>query len=82
MAKFLDENGLSYFYGKLKSKFSTTDTKVTNTLASATKAYITGTTSSNSNTGTQVFDAGVYLDTTPGILVAKAFKTSSGIEIY
>ena len=82
MAKFLDENGLSYFYGKLKSKFSTTDTKVTNTLARTTKAYITGTTSSNSNTGTQVFDPGVYLDTTPRILVAKAFKTSTGIEIY
>lgn len=82
MAKFLDENGLSYFYEKLKSKFSTTDTKVTNTLASATKAYITGTTSSNSNTGTQVFDTGVYLDTAPGTLVAKTFKTSTGIEIY
>lgn len=82
MAKFLDENGLSYFYEKLKSKFSTTDTKVTNTLASATKAYITGTTSSNSNTGTQVFDTEVYLDTAPGTLVAKTFKTSTGIEIY
>ena len=82
MAKFLDENGLSYFYEKLKSKFSTTDTKVTNTLATTTKAYITGTSSATTNTGTQIFDTGVYLDTTAGTLVAKTFKTSTGIEIY
>ncbi len=59
-----------------------TDTKVTNTLNTTAKAYITGTTSSSSNTGTQVFDIGVYLDTTAGTLVAKTFKTSTGIEIY
>lgn len=80
MAKFLDESGLSYFYGKLKTKF--TDTKVTNALATTTKAYVTGTTFTTTNTGTQVFDTGVYLDTTPGTLVAKTFKTSTGIEIY
>ena len=51
-----------------------TDTKVTNTLATTTKAYITGTTSSSTNTGTQVFDTGVYLDTTAGTLVATTFK--------
>lgn len=59
-----------------------TDTKVTNTLAPTTKAYITGTTDATTNTGTQVFDTGVYLDTTAGTLVAKTFKTSTGIEIY
>lgn len=59
-----------------------TDTKVTNTLATTTKAYITGTTDATTNTGTQVFDTGVYLDTTAGTLVAKTFKTSTGIEIY
>lgn len=59
-----------------------TDTKVTNTLNTTTKAYITGTTSSSTNTGTQVFDTNVYLDTTAGTLVAKTFKTSTGIEIY
>lgn len=59
-----------------------TDTKVTNTLATTTKAYITGTTNATTNTGTQVFDTGVYLDTTAGTLVAKTFKTSTGIEIY
>lgn len=51
-----------------------TDTKVTNTLATTTKAYITGTTSATTNTGTQVFDTGVYLDTTAGMLTATTFK--------
>lgn len=51
-----------------------TDTKVTNTLATTTRAYVTGTTSSTTNTGTQVFDTGVYLDTTAGQLVANTFK--------
>ena len=51
-----------------------TDTKVTNTLATTTKAYVTGTTSSSTNTGTQVFDTGVYLDTTAGQLTATTFK--------
>lgn len=50
------------------------DTKVTNTASATTKAYITGTTSSTTNTGTQVFDPGVYLDTTAGTLVATTFK--------
>ena len=49
------------------------DTKVTNTLATTTKAYVTGTTSATTNTGTQVFDTGVYLDTTAGKLVATTF---------
>ena len=51
-----------------------TDTKVTNTLAKTTKAYVTGTTSDTTNTGTQVFDTGVYLDTTAGQLTATTFK--------
>lgn len=51
-----------------------TDTKVTNTLATTTKAYVTGTTSATTNTGTQVFDTGVYLDTTAGKLTATTFN--------
>ncbi len=51
-----------------------TDTKVTNTLATTTKAYVTGTTTSTTNTGTQVFDTGVYLDTTAGKLTATTFS--------
>ena len=50
------------------------DTKVTNTLNTTAKAYVTGTTSATTNTGTQVFDTGVYLDTTAGQLVATTFK--------
>lgn len=50
-----------------------TDTKVTNTLNTTAKAYITGTTSATTNTGTQVFDTGVYLGTTAGELVAAKF---------
>ena len=39
---------------------------VTNTVNNTTKAYITGTTSNSTNTGTQVFDTGVYLEDTAG----------------
>lgn len=53
-----------------------TDTKVTNTLNTTAKAYVTGTTSATTNTGTQVFDTGVYLDTTAGKLVASSFAGS------
>lgn len=52
-----------------------TDTKVTNELKTTTKAYVTGTTSSTAtHTGTQIFDTGVYLDTTAGRLTATSFK--------
>lgn len=53
-----------------------TDTKVTNTLNPTAKAYVTGTTSATTNTGSQVFDTGVYLDTEAGALVATKFKGS------
>ena len=50
-----------------------TDTKVTNTLNTAAKAYLTGTTNATTNTGTQVFDTGVYLTENPGELHADKF---------
>lgn len=53
-----------------------TNNAVTNTLATTTKAYITGTTNASTNTGGQVFDTGVYLDTTAGMLTATTFKGS------
>lgn len=59
--------------GTITIQDTSTDTKVTNTLETTTKAYVTGTTSASTNTGTQVFDTGVYLDTTAGQLVAKTF---------
>lgn len=40
-----------------------TNTKVTNTKNNTSKAYITGTTSSATNTGTQIFNSNVYFDT-------------------
>lgn len=54
-----------------------TDEKVKNTLATTTKAYITGTTSASTNTGTQVFDTGVYLDTTAGRLTSGSMLTTT-----
>ncbi|HAU83997.1 MAG TPA: hypothetical protein DCW90_00245 [Lachnospiraceae bacterium] len=54
--------------------YVTTDNKVTNTLNTSTKFYVTGTTSATTNTGEQVFDTGVYVDTAAGTLVATALK--------
>lgn len=56
--------------GTITTQDTNTDTKVTNTLGNTTKAYITGTTSAKTNTGTQIFDSGVYLTTTAGQLHA------------
>ena len=52
---------------------SDTNNKVTNILNTTTKAYVTGTTSATTNTGTQIFDTGVYLGTAAGQLVARTF---------
>lgn len=60
--------------GTITTQDNNTDTKVTNTLNTTAKAYITGTTNSATNTGTQVFDTNVYLDTTAGMLTATTFK--------
>lgn len=56
--------------------YKTTDQKVKNTLNATAKAYVTGTTSATTSTGEQVFDTGVYLDTTAGKLVATTFAGS------
>ena len=47
-----------------------TDTKVTNTVNTTTKYYVTGTTSASTSTGTQVYDTGVYVGSTAGALHA------------
>lgn len=57
------------------------DTKVTNTLGTTTQAYITGTTSSSTNTGTQVFDTGVYLTDTPGEIHADSSVEIGGASL-
>ena len=58
------------------------DVNVTNTLAATTKAYVTGTTSATTNTGTQVFDTGVYLDTTAGRLSVASLKLGNALLTY
>ena len=61
----------SYTLGKSvpsNAVFTDTNTKVTNTLNKNAKAYVTGTTSASTNTGTQIFDTGVYLGTGTGQL--------------
>ena len=59
-----------------------TDTKVTNTLNTTTKAYITGTTSATTNTGTQIFDTGVYLDTVAGRLRVTTLAVDKALLSY
>ncbi len=54
-----------------------TDTKVNTTLATTTKAYLLGTSTTPTSTAaavTAVSDTGVYLDTTAGQLTATTFK--------
>lgn len=68
--------------GDAISNLKKNDTKVTNTLNTTTKAYVTGTTSSSTNTGTQIFDTGVYLDTIAGRLTATSFKVGNAVLTY
>jgi hypothetical protein len=60
---------------------STEDTKVTNTLATTTKYYVTGTTSASTNTGTQSFDSGIYATTTAGQLNATTYKVNEQVTL-
>ena len=55
------------------------DNKVTNTSSNTSVAYVTGTTNSATNTGTQVFDPGVYLTATPGRIHVSSIELDSGI---
>ena len=60
---------------------SNTDTKVTNTLATTTKYYVTGTTSASTNTGTQSFDSGIYSTTTAGQLNATTYLVHEKVRL-
>ena len=55
------------------------DTQVTNTLDTASKFYVTGTTTATTNTGTQTFDSGVYVTTTSGQLNASSYKLNEQV---
>lgn len=61
--------------------FTNTDTMVTNTASNTTKYYVTGTTSSSTNTGTQYFDTGIYATTTAGQLQATSYKVTANATI-
>ena len=60
-------------------QISTANDKVTNTLGTTTKFYVTGTTSSTTATGTQYFDTGIYSTTTAGRLHVTSLELNSGI---
>lgn len=68
----LDKNDKAFVY------VPWTDTKVTNTLSTATKFYFAGTTSTSTATGTQYFDTNIYTSTTAGALHAKTFRRYDG----
>lgn len=57
------------------------DTKVKNILSNSSKAYVTGTTSSTTNTGTQVFDSGVFLETSAGGLRVASLNIGDGARL-
>lgn len=63
------------------SSDNNTDVNVTNTLANTTKYYITGTSNSSTNTGTQVFDSGIYSTTTSGQLNATTYKVNEQVTL-
>lgn len=58
-----------------------TDTKVTNTLNTTTKAYLTGTTSASTNTNTQIFDTDVYIGATAGSLYSKTHTIAEKVTL-
>lgn len=62
-------------------KDNNTDVNVTNTLANTTKYYITGTSNNSTNTGTQVFDSGIYSTTTSGQLNATTYKVNEQVTL-
>ena len=63
----------------INSTVTATDTKVTNTLNTTTKAYLTGTISESTNTGTQIFDSNVFLGTIAGQLNAICYVGNSAV---
>ena len=60
--------------GTMKVNVPWTDTKVTSTASTTTKAYLVGSTSASTNTDTLIKDTNVYLDATAGKLVATTFE--------
>ena len=72
-----NNNGSIGWYKLPANAFNNDNTKVNVTLATTTKAYLLGTSSTPTSTATgvtAVADTGVYLDTTAGTLTATTFK--------
>lgn len=76
----LTAGGTSYIF-TMPAAPTTSDTKVTNTLDTTTKYYMTGTTSNTTNTGTQIFDTGIYSTTTAGQLNATTYKVNEQVTM-
>lgn len=74
----IDKNGHITSVG---NAVTISDTKVTNTLGNTTKYYMTGTTSNTTNTGTQIFDSGIYSTTTAGQLNATTYKVNEQVTL-
>ena len=81
--KSITRSGTTFTYtcidgttGTFTQQDNNTDTKVTNTLSTTTKFYVTGTSSATTNTGTQYFDTGVYVSTTAGQLCASTLTAT------
>lgn len=62
-----------------KITFGGSDTKVTNEKNNTSKAYVTGTTSSETNTGTQIFDENVYLTEKSGTMHLEALEIGDAL---
>lgn len=73
---YLDSSG--NIVGKTLSELGVTDSKVTNTLNNTSKAFVTGTTSSETNTSTQIFDNGIWIENVAGRLRVGSLNIADG----
>ena len=82
--EFYDSEGWLYGYiegtGWVRTYLGNNN-KVTNTLDVSKKYYITGTSSSVTNTGTQFFDNNIYATTTTGQLNATTYKVNEQVTL-
>jgi len=81
VVQFVAGNAITLTGAAGKLTIASTDEKVKHTLANTTKFYITGTTSSTTNTSGDDFDIGVYVTTTAGeISAVRHSYNASGLE--
>lgn len=58
-----------------------TDNNVKNVVNTTTKYYMAGTATASTNTGTQIFDTGIYSTTTAGQLNATTYKVNEAVTM-